>query len=77
MELGLSLPVEALVYDLLLACLFLAVVLSPLAIHGTLNLLERRALRRLAAQAQKKAPGRAWVPEAPSQTVSPATPSAR
>ncbi|HEY5382397.1 MAG TPA: hypothetical protein VIJ65_09075 [Acidobacteriaceae bacterium] len=64
-------------YDLLLACLFFAVVLSPFAIHFTLNVFERRALRRLGAQAQTKAPGRAWVPDAPSQTVSPATPSAR
>jgi hypothetical protein len=78
MGLDLSFACGGAVYDLLLACLFFAVVLSPFAIHFTLNVFERRALRRLAAQAQKKTPARAWVHEpAPSQTVTPATPSAR
>jgi hypothetical protein len=83
MGLDLSFACGGAMYDLLLACLFFAVVLSPFAIHGIVNLLERRALRRVAAQAptgqkgQKKDPRRAWVPDAASQKVSSATPSAR
>jgi hypothetical protein len=69
------------VYDLFLGCLFFSVVLSPLAIHGVLNLMERAALRREAALAQKlaqkKDPRRAWVEPAPQQRVSSVTPSAR
>jgi len=34
------------VYDLILAALFFGVVLSPLAIHGWQDWMERRALRR-------------------------------
>jgi len=39
------------VYDLILAALFFGVVLSPLAIHGWQDWMERRALRREAEEA--------------------------
>jgi hypothetical protein len=71
-------PVEANVYDLILAGLFFSVVLSPLAINACVNLSEKMALRREAAVLNKKAPRRAWSPEpVKPQTVSSVTPSVR
>jgi hypothetical protein len=66
------------VYDMILASLFFLVILSPLAIHACLNLVERLMLQRADTRAARKGPQKAWTSEAaPSPRVSSATPSAR
>ena len=77
-----ELPEGSQVYDMFLALLFFFVILSPLVIHGGLNLAERIALRREAQNpdsqpAKKKDPRSAWASDTSTPAVSSAAPSAR
>jgi hypothetical protein len=69
------------VYDMVLTSAFFFVILSPLAIHAGLNLVERAALRRALARqlsGKEQDPRSAWVPETSATTaISSAAPSAR